>query len=200
MAAPTPSDLDFSQCIQGAYEDATGRLRVDAQITAPLDVNGEVLVDIRASDGDSVLVVGTEDATTTGTQHVLKINPDGSVNANVTIVPSSPLIVKSTFNAITSVSSGILTTILSYTVPVGKTDYLDHIEVSGDNIANFEVYINNVLNARQRTAFTNFNALFEYQVDSEVGYKLIAGTLLQVKVLHNRPSLGNFEARIVYAE
>jgi hypothetical protein len=33
MPVPTPSDLDFSQCIQGAYDEANGALRVEAEIT-----------------------------------------------------------------------------------------------------------------------------------------------------------------------
>jgi hypothetical protein len=79
---PTPSDLDFSQCIQGAYDDAKGRLRVDAAITAPIDVNGEILVDIRAEDHDSVLIAGTQDGTAGGTVQYVKVNPDGSLNVN----------------------------------------------------------------------------------------------------------------------
>jgi len=201
MAAPTPSDLDFGQCIQGAYEDATGRLRVDAQITAPLDVNGELLVDIRATDGDSVLVVGTENATTTGIQHVLKVNPDGSINANVTIVPNSPKVIKQVFNTVTSVSSSILTTILSYTVPIGKTDFLGKIQVSGTNIAQYDVYLNSILFSRQRTYFGgSLNALFDYDFEQESGYQLNAGDNIQVKVIHTRPTLGDFEARLLYAE
>jgi hypothetical protein len=84
MAAPKPSDLDFSQCIQGAYNDSDGALRVD--INAPLDVNGEVLVDVRAGDGDSVLIYGTTDGETTGTPQIVKVNPDGSLNVDATVV------------------------------------------------------------------------------------------------------------------
>lgn len=199
MSAPLPSNLDFEQCIRGAYEDATGTLRTSATITAPLSVNGEVLVDIRATDGDSVLIVGTEDATTTGIQHVVKVNADGSLNVNAT--PGSAKTIFSTYSAVTSVPSSILTTILSYTVPVATTDYINLIEVSGDNIAQFEVYINGIINARQRTYFGgNLNLTFNYSLDSETGYILNAGDNIQVKVIHNRPTLGAFEARLLYAE
>lgn len=198
MSAPTPSDLDYGQCIQGSYDDANGRLRVDAAITAPLDVNGEVLVDIRADDGDSVLVYGTQNGQPNGTIQVLKINPDGSININ-TDTPTAK-IVNSVFGSISSVSNGILTTILTYTVPVGKTDYLSLIEVSGDNMAQFEIYINGILNARKRTSLMEFNEQFDFYVDSEIGLSLNSGTILQIMVIQNRPSLGNYEARIVYAE
>lgn len=198
MAAPTPSDLDYSQCIQGSYDEPNGRLRVDAAITAPLDVNGEVLVDVRAGDGDSVLIYGTTNGQTTGTPQVLKVNPDGSINVN-TDTPTSKT-VNSVFNAISLVPNSILTTILSYTVPSGMTDYLSLIEVSGDNMAQFEVYINGTLSARQRTSLTEYNSQFNFSLDSEIGLPLTSGTLLQVMVIQNRPDVGNYEARILYAE
>lgn len=241
MAKPTPSDLDFSQCIQGAYDEPNGRLRVDAAITAPLDVNGEVLVDVRASDGDSVLVYGTTDGTTGGPQQVLKVNADGSINVdfapltavtanqgtpntianawpveltngtnianvnpdgslNVNVVTSSSKVLYSLFNSISSVSNGVLTTILSYTVPIGKTDFLSLIEVSGTNMAQFDVYINGVLNARKRTSLTEFNEEFDFSVTNEIGLSLSAGTIVLITVLQNRPDLGNYEARLMYAE
>jgi hypothetical protein len=200
VAAPNPSNLDADQCIRGAYEDATGRLRVDAQITAPLDVNGEVLVDVRAGDGDSVLVYGTTNGQTTGTPQVLKVNPDGSINAEVTIVPSEPLTIYSVFNAITSVPNGVLTPILTYTVPTGATDYVEEIEVSGTNMAQFEVYINGVLSARQRTGLLDFNATFNFTGSVQTGLPLTSGTVIQVQVIQNRPDLGDYEARMIYAQ
>lgn len=90
MSTPAASDLDFGQCIQGAFDDANGRLRVDAAISAPLDIDGEVLVDVRAEDGDSVLIVGTQDGTPTGVLQIPKINSDGSFNVkNVANVVST---------------------------------------------------------------------------------------------------------------
>lgn len=114
---------------------------------------------------------------------------------------SSDKTVKSLFNSISSVTSGSLTTILSYTVPVATTDFLGKVEVSGTNIAQFEVYINTVLDARQRTYFGGeLNAFFDYAFGTENGYKLNAGDLVEIKVIHSRPTLGDFEARILYAE
>ena len=75
------------------------------------------------------------------------------------------------------------------------------IEVSGTNIAQYEVYINTVLNARQYTYFGGeLNAKFNYDFDQELGYKLNAGDNVQVKVIHVRPYVGDFNARFVYAE
>lgn len=200
MSAPSPSKLDLEQCIQGSFDDQSGKLRVDAQLTAPLDINGELAVDIRATDGDSVLIVGTEDATPTGTQNVVKVNSDGSLNVNTVITPGISKSIYSVFNQISSVANGALTTVLSHTVPVGKVDYIGQIEVSGDNIAQFEVYINGSINARQRTYFGDLNAKFNYSSSDNEGLGLNSGDNIQVKIIHNRPTLGAFEARLLYAE
>lgn len=72
MAAPRPSDLDFSQCIQGAYDDAQGRLRVEGQATI---VNGALEVSINATD-DNIAIKDPS------TGNVLHINNDGSINVS----------------------------------------------------------------------------------------------------------------------
>lgn len=201
MAAPAPSQLDYGQVLQGSYDEANGRLRVDAAITAPIDMNGEVLVDIRAEDGDSVLLTGTSDGTPSGSVQYVKVNPDGSFNVDATIVSSTNTAVVSQFNSITSVPSGSLVTILTHTTAAGKNDFLSKIEVSGTNIAQFDVYINSVLSARQRSYFGGaLNCLFDFEISQDLGLKTNPGDIIEVKVIHNRPDLGDFEARLLYAE
>jgi hypothetical protein len=96
--------LDANQVLKGSYDESNKRLRVDAQVSATigdtilvdadgdaLDINpdgslntvisGDVNIEIDAADGDNVLVVGTEDGSTTGTRHVLKIG--SNLNARV---------------------------------------------------------------------------------------------------------------------
>lgn len=116
--------------------------------------------------------------------------------------PSANREVITRFGNVTSVSSAILTTILSYTVPVGKSTFLSQIEVSGSNIATYEIYIDSVLNARQRTNFgAELNAIFNFETaTSDTGYKLLAGSVIQIKVIHPRPYVGDFEARLLAIE
>jgi hypothetical protein len=102
MPAPKPSDLDYTQTLQGAYDDAAGAFRVEAEITAPIDVNGEVLVDIRASDGDSVLLAGTTDGTPTGPVQYVKVNPDGAINVDANIVSGNVTLFTEPYDAITA--------------------------------------------------------------------------------------------------
>ena len=73
MAAPTPSDLDFSQCIQGAYDASVGRLRVDAEITASIIAPPGLEVSISAVD-DNIAIRNSNN------NNELLINSDGSID------------------------------------------------------------------------------------------------------------------------
>lgn len=77
MVFPT-SPLSSENVLRDIHDPAGQRIRVDAEVTAIIDTivvnaNGD------AADGNSVLIVGTEDGTTTGTQHVAQINALGEV-------------------------------------------------------------------------------------------------------------------------
>lgn len=98
------------------------------------------------------------------------------------------------FNQITSVPSGSLTTILSKTVLTTALT-IDSIELSGDNKAEFRVFINASLVAVKRTGFIELNhtALFG-------GLMLQTLDVLEIRVIHERPYVGTFEARVVGVE
>ena len=107
MSAPRPSQLDYGQTLQGAFDEATGSFRVNAQLTSTIIPPPGLEVSISSLD-DSILVVGTEDATTTGVQHVLKVNADGSidVNATVTLAPNSSVNLSQVGGVTTAVNNG----------------------------------------------------------------------------------------------
>lgn len=105
------TQLDYEQVIKQVYDESTDRLRTDSTFSGTIsvhltpstdgvyigdgtdvlkinpdgsiDVNliNPIDVNISAASGDSILTVGTEDGTTSGTQHVLKI--DSNLNTNV---------------------------------------------------------------------------------------------------------------------
>ncbi len=100
--------------------------------------------------------------------------------------------IQNVFGSISSVASSTLTDVVTYTVPAGKTFFLLHIEVSGDNIAEYTVDIGGSTEAFKRTYFTHFNEDFEFK-----GVEVSESTTIRVKVEHNRTPLGSFEARIV---
>lgn len=100
------TELDWTQVLRSSYDDTTGRLKVDATVVATigeleviiradqgdniaiaspdglniLQINPDGSIDanvaVSAAGGDSILFVGTEDGTTSGTQHVLRVGSD----------------------------------------------------------------------------------------------------------------------------
>lgn len=68
----TMSALDSAQCIKSAYDDTNGALKT-------VSVGAEYQVDIRATDGDTVIAVGTTDGTVSGTQTGIKTTAAGNL-------------------------------------------------------------------------------------------------------------------------
>lgn len=106
--------------------------------------------------------------------------------------------IKNFFNSVSSISSGMLTTIISYTA-INDT-WIGFLEVSGTDIAQYEIYINNNLNALKRTYYGNLNLEFNFLFSGQSGLIITPGDIIEIKVIHYSLDLGNFEARIVYAE
>lgn len=77
MAAPIPSKLDEQQCIQGAYDEANGRLRVDAALTADIIAAPGLHVDIQHTEDSVRLGDGTNYITST------TIGPDVGLDVNI---------------------------------------------------------------------------------------------------------------------
>lgn len=68
------SKLDANQVLRAVYDDASSRLKVDAEITAQI---GNVDVALDASSGDNIYISDETGANT------LAVNPSGSINVNV---------------------------------------------------------------------------------------------------------------------
>jgi hypothetical protein len=135
--------------------------------------------------GDVTITDGTND---------LKVNSDGSINV---VTESIAGAVTNIFSQISSLVANSQTQILSYTVPISQTFLLAEVEVSGTNIAVYEVYIGGVLQARRRTYFGG-SLSDEFNFTAGSGPLMIAsGGIISVKVTHMRPDVGDFEARLL---
>lgn len=133
---------------------------------------------------------------------ILQVNPDGSINVNVISTgPAIPQEIVSVFSTAAAVAPGIETTITTYTVPVGKTAMLERLEFGGGNVALFNLYINGVLSHRRRIFFGDgLSESMEFTGVSDNGLSLVAGDIVTIKVLQNRPTSADFEARIQVQE
>lgn len=79
MPAPAPSKLDANQVLPAAFDDSTGKLRVDAQVTSNIAGPVEIIIDqasdsIRLGDGTDLVT-----ATAVGSQVGLDVNVVGGV-------------------------------------------------------------------------------------------------------------------------
>lgn len=171
------------QLSDGSVQIGTVEGNLEVQLTAKdNDPNpGDIHDSIRIGDGSNEL----------------KVNPDGSLTVvlenNITVGTTTNL-----FNQISAVAMGITTTIISYTVPVGNDFKLCLVEVGGSNIAEYEVLINGSLNARKRTWFSGpFTDEFIFETNLAGGIVVPSGQIISVQVTHDRPDLGDFEARIL---
>lgn len=183
---PSPSQLDEVQIIQRSFDSDNDRLRVDAEVTA---VIGEVEIDISA-DADSILVYGQDE-----NSDIQPIKTDVDGHLQVEVVEDGTLLFN--YNEISAVVSGSETTIISYTVPSGKTSKLSEVSGSGENIAEYNLKVNGDVKQKLRTYFGgSLNTIFNFTVSPTFS----AGDIILLSVLHNRPSSADFNGTIKVLE
>lgn len=119
----------------------------------------------------------------------IRVDPTGTTPQPV-VFSTPPLVVH--HNEITSVVSGVETTIISVTA--GVTTHVSKVEVSGENVALFRVKVNGTIVSDKRSWWGAFNQTFDYPL---TGLTLSVGDTLTVTVLHNRPTVANFETTVL---
>lgn len=133
-----------------------------------------------------------------GIANKMSVNPDGSINVNLTSVTTEKGSAKSYYSDASGVSSGVTSTVLSYTVPVSKVQNIIEVIAGGSNIAVYELYINSTLKAKKRTYFgDSLSCTFYF---GNTGFEIVAGDLVEVKATSQRPGTSDFECELVYAE
>lgn len=98
------------------------------------------------------------------------------------------------YNEALSVASGVIDqSVISYTVPIGRTFYLMLVEFSGENIANWSIFVDNIKIGVKRTYFGNslWGDFFFKNLPVPEGVKI------ELKVANFRPDPADFEGRIL---
>ncbi len=144
-----------------------------------------VAIDGTISIGDVSIVEGG---------NTMTVNSDGSINVNIETSVSTPGLLLF-HNDITSVASGIETTIITVTAPSGGLR-LEKIDVSGENVAWYRVRVNGTEIYSKRSWWCDFNVDFNFE-NFDNGYLLTSGQILTVTCYHTSPFLGNFEATVL---
>lgn len=113
----------------------------------------------------------------------------------VTVDPGQGKTLITEYNEIDSVVQGITESLLSYTASAAV--YLQKIEVSGTNIAQYELTVDGQTVDKKRTYFAGgLNSVFQF----DSGLEISAGSEVIVYVVHDRPDNGDFNARIQLLE
>ena len=191
-AGPTPDEI-----IKAVYQrDPTVAIRTIMVDTFgdQYDSNNPLPVAFSASFPNVVKI-----ADGGGSGNEVKVNADGSINVVTATGTGAVEVVNSVFNAITNVASNVSTLVATYTVPLIVTNsYLQRVEISGDNIATYDIQINGVVSARKRTYWGGgLNAVSSFITDEPSrGLILQPNDVVTVFVIHQRPYVGAFEARI----
>jgi hypothetical protein len=128
-----------------------------------------------------------------GTEEGLVVRNIPSGIQKVQITSETPGIPLSFFSEVSSVAAGATVSVLSYTVPPATTQMLQKVDVSGSNIAIYDIIINGSTFARKRTYF---GGSLSDSVDCGGGFTLSSGDQVVVTVNNFRPSAGDFEVRI----
>lgn len=93
---------------------------------------------------------------------------------------------------ITSIASGVTSDVLSFNAVSNTRAVI--IAASGSNIAIYTIKLNGTVIDK---AYTNFGSSLSTQFDFSTGLSLTSGDVLKVQVLHNRPYLGDFNAKLI---
>jgi hypothetical protein len=129
--------------------------------------------------------------------NTMVVNPDGSINVIVESEPASNSQVISTYGEVIGVSGGVTTQLVTYTVPAGYEAIIQRCQLSGENIARYDLLINSTVVDTVRTYYgSDLTERFDWTTGNNSGYIVNAGSTISVQVLHNRPYSGTFEARL----
>lgn len=175
------SRLDGNQVLTHAFDEATQRLRTTADATI---VNADIDVALDASEDNVAIADPNGD--------FLNINPDGSINI---VDVTSQQVLSSQYAEVTGVVMGLTTLVAAYTAVPNVS--LQKVIFSGTNIAEYELVINGATKDKQRTYFgSSLNGSFDFNN----GLPVPSGQVIEVYVLHTRPTTGDFNVRIQIVE
>ncbi len=96
-----------------------------------------------------------------------------------------------------AVPASTLTVIQTYIVPLGQTFFFEKCAVSGENIARYTLKVGATTIDSAYTWFAEgLSYTFNFASQMTTGYAITGGSTFSISVLHLRPKVGDFNARI----
>jgi hypothetical protein len=99
------------------------------------------------------------------------------------------------YNEVSSVASGVLTTVITHTAAVPSK--LKHVTANGTNIAAYELQLNGTVIAKK---YTSFGSSLFIEFDLATGIDLAVSDVIRIRVIHNRTSSGDFNSSMLIQE
>lgn len=107
----------------------------------------------------------------------------------------------SVYDEVTALTSGILTDLVTYTVPVGKDAYLQRVTFNGENIAAYSLLNGATTLNKHNTYFSGpLYGEFNFSTAVREGIKIVSGDIITLKVIHSRPTMADFHGTIQVLE
>lgn len=191
-----PQNRDFGQVLQESYDADLNRIRVDALVsdgTDALVINPDGSISTRIFDSNGAAITLGEKTAAFSIPVALPtdrpINVDFDPSTTLGTIESGTF--DSSYNEVLAVGSGVETSVVTYTGL--QPSRLKIIEMTGTNIAAYTVYLNGTPIHKKRTYFGNLDNAFQFSK----GYPFDLGDLIEVKVLHNQSSPGDFAGFIL---
>jgi hypothetical protein len=131
-----------------------------------------------------------------------RVNQDGSLNVNISATSVEDTDVpRNIFNTVMNVAQGVETTLLEYTVPSGKRAVIIRTQYSGEQIALYKLYVDNVQQAASRTYHgAGLSGSIEFSDAISNGLVVASGSVVKIAVIHGRPGVGQFDTRLQVVE
>lgn len=95
------------------------------------------------------------------------------------------------YNEQLTVASGATVTVVTYTVPVGKTFYFDSVQASGDTVGLYTIFNGATTIAKSRSTYGQYNATFNLN-----GLPFVAGQILSLVVTNDGTDVADFNGTI----
>lgn len=171
------------QLSDGSINIGTVNAELEVQLSHEDNVpnEGDVADSVRVGDGSDVL----------------QINSDGSINVNIVQSTDSTENILNIYDEQTGVVSGLETLVVTFTGTPGRLYQLQRVQFTGEQIALYKVYVNGTAIASSRTHHgSGLSGTLEFVGAGQEGLPINATDIVELKVLHNRPSIGDFEGRI----
>lgn len=147
---------------------------------------------IRLGDGTNYIT-----STTSGAKTALDVNLLGGT-VTTTPVPAGPTV--TTFGSISALAPASNSITATYTVPVGKTDYIQKVYISGTQVGTYTIRVNTIVFLKYRTSVTKFSEIIDLSTGSAFGKQIVAGDTVDVVSENNGSVNGDFDVTIQVME